>query len=111
MNKTVELKNTKALVKAILEEDKRARNSDSFLYMKVLKRLDEINGSNLSRMTVDCFLVNMRNLKAPSFETVRRTRQKIQAEFPELSANEKVAAQRDKNEEAFRDFAREGVRC
>lgn len=108
MGKRAELKSTKLIVKTILEQDQRARNSDSFLYMKVLKHLDETFGSNLSRMTVDCFLVNMGSLKAPSFETVRRTRQKLQAEFPELSANKKVTEHRAENEEAFRDFAREG---
>lgn len=109
MKKRNELRNTKALVKTILEQDQRARNSDSFLYMKVIEHLDEMYGSNLSKMTVACFLVNMGSLKAPSFETVRRTRQKLQAEFPELSANKKVAEQRAENEEAFRQFAREGV--
>ena len=37
MCKTAELKNTKTIVKAILEEDYRARNSDSYLYFKVLE--------------------------------------------------------------------------
>lgn len=111
MRKRTELRNTKALVKTILEQDQRARNSDSFLYMKVIKHLDENYGSSLSSMTVACFLANMGSLKAPSFETVRRTRQKLQAEFPELSANRKVTEFREENEEAFRDFAREGVRC
>lgn len=111
MSKTVELKNIKALVKTILEQDQRARNSDSFLYMKVIEHLDKNNGSNFSKMTVSCFLVNMSNLKAPSFETVRRTRQKLQAEFPELSANKKVTEFRADNEEVFREFAREGVCC
>ena len=32
----LDLKNTTALVKSILEQDKQCRNSDSYLYLKVL---------------------------------------------------------------------------
>ena len=32
----LDLTNTTALVKSILEQDKQCRNSDSFLYLKVL---------------------------------------------------------------------------
>ena len=109
MSKRNELSSIKALVKTILVEDQRARNSDSFLYMKVIEYLDKKYGSNLSKMTVSCFLTNMSILKAPSFETVRRARQKLQAEYPELSAKERIAEQRAENEKAFREFANE--RC
>ena len=109
MKKTTELKNTKALVKAILEEDERARNSDSFLYLQVLIRLGEGKGLDRVLHYVSIFLLHMAEWGFPPFESVRRSRQKLQAEFPELSANKKVAAHRAENEEAFRQFAREGV--
>lgn len=104
-----EFKNTTALVKAILEEDKQARNSDSFLYFKVLGKLGKEKGLDLDYVSVTAFLLNMAEWGFPPFESVRRARQKIQAEFPELSANKKVAAHRKENEEAFRQFAREGA--
>lgn len=109
MKKTTELKNTKALVKAILEEDERARNSDSFLYLQVLIRLGEGKGLDRVLHYVSIFLLHMAEWGFPPFESVRRARQKLQAEFPELSANKKVAAHRAENEQAFRQFAREGV--
>ena len=109
MSKTTELKNTTALVKAILEEDQRARNSDSFLYFQVLQRLGKERDFDLDVVAVTAFLLNRAEWGFPPFESVRRARQKIQAEFPELSANKKVAAHRAENEEAFRQFAREGV--
>jgi hypothetical protein len=109
MSKTTELKNTTALVKAILEEDQRARNSDSFLYFQVLQRLGKERDFDLDFVSVTAFLLNMAEWGFPPFESVRRARQKLQAEFPELSANKKVAAHRAENEEAFRQFAREGV--
>lgn len=107
MNKTAELKNTKALVKTILEQDQRARNSDSFLYFRVLGLLGEEKGVDMDLIPVTLFLLNMAEWGFPPFESVRRTRQKLQAEFPELSANKKVTEFRAENEEAFRDFARE----
>lgn len=109
MSKTAELRNTTALVKAILEEDKQARNSDSFLYFQVLKRLGKDKNLDLDYVSVTVFLLNMSEWGFPPFESVRRARQKLQAEFPELSANKTVAAHRAENEEAFRQFAREGV--
>ena len=107
MSKTVELKNTKALVKSILEQDQRARNSDSFLYFRVLGILGQERGLNMDFIPVTVFLLNMAEWGFPPFESVRRTRQKLQVEFPELSANKKVAEQRADNEAAFREFARE----
>lgn len=109
MCKTVELKNTTALVKVILEESRQARNSDSFLYFKVLKELGKQKGLDLDYVSVNVFLLHMSEWGFPPFESVRRARQKLQAEFPELSANGKVAAHRAENEQAFRQFAREGA--
>ncbi len=109
MSKKAELRNTTALVKAILEEDERARNSDSFLYLQVLIRLGEGKGLDRVLHYVSIFLLHMAEWGFPPFESVRRARQKLQAEFPELSANKNVAEQRAENEEAFREFAREGV--
>ena len=91
MSKTTELKNTTAL------------------YFQVLQRLGKERDFDLDFVSVTAFLLNMAEWGFPPFESVRRARQKIQAEFPELSANKKVAAHRAENEEAFRQFAREGA--
>lgn len=109
MCKTAELKNTTALVKAILEEDQKARNSDSHLYLKVIEHIADQKGYDIWNFKVPYFLEYMTVYGFPPFESVRRSRQKLQAEYPELSANRKVAEQRAENEEAFRQFAREGV--
>ena len=93
------------LVKAILEQDKRARNSDSFLYLRVLEYYARRNGVSIRNMSVPLFLTNMDALGFPGFETIRRTRQKIQADFPELAACEKVQDFRLENEQDYRAFA------
>ena len=101
-----ELKTTTKLVKAILEQDKRARNSDSYLYLKVLETRANRNGIDLKGMTVPFFLEAHDILGFPGFETVRRTRQKIQVAFPNLAPCKQVQEMRQINEEEFREYAR-----
>ena len=101
-----DLKSVSKIVKAILLDDKQARNSDSFLYLKVLRIYGERNGIDLDSMSVPCFLMNLQRYKFPPFESVRRTRQLVQAQFPELGACEKVEAVRAENETEYREYAR-----
>ena len=100
------LKTTTSLVRSILEEDKQARNSDSFLYLKVVERVAEEKGINLWGISVPMFLFYIKDYGFPPFESVRRTRQKVQQQHPELAACEKVAEMRKANEAEFRDYAR-----
>lgn len=99
------LKEVSKIVKAILEEDNQARNSDSYLYLKVLDYIAHRDGIFLAGMPVPYFLENMKSLGFPPFESVRRSRQKIQAEFPELAASRKVKAMRDEQEMEYWAFA------
>jgi len=107
--KMTNLTTTTNLVKEILEEDKQARNSDSLLYLKVLERVAEDCGINLQSLSVPNFLASMNILPFPGFETVRRTRQKVQQHRPDLAACEKVEAMRQENEQIFREYARGDV--
>ena len=102
----LDLKNTTALVKSILEQDKQCRNSDSFLYLKVLSIVAKQNGIDLEHMTVPYFLMHLHGAGFPGFETVRRTLQKVQEERPDLAACEAVAGFRAENEAEYRAFAR-----
>ena len=106
MSKTSELITTTALVKEILLQDEKARNSDSFLYFRVLGVLALEKEIDINRIPITAFLLNMAEWGFPPFESVRRTRQKLQAAFPELEANKTVAAFRSENEKEFREFAR-----
>lgn len=101
-----ELKTTTKLVKAILEEDKQARNSDSFLYLKVLEHIADQKNIFIDAMPVPHFLMNMSAMGFSAFETVRRTRQKVQQHHPELAACDKVAGMRMIQESEFRSYAR-----
>lgn len=99
------LKQTSKLVKSILTDDKRTRNSDSFLYLQVLKHYAEQTGQPVQEMSVQAFLLNMGSLGIPPFETVRRSRQKIQRKHPELAANDTVTQMRREQECAYYAFA------
>lgn len=102
------LKQTKYVVKHILESDKRTRNSDSFLYLKVLEFVAKQNEcmQEFRSMSVGHFLLHMKDYGFPPFESVRRNRQLIQAAHPELAAGDPIDAHRLVNEERVRDYVR-----
>jgi hypothetical protein len=96
------LKSTKELVKTILEQDEKSRDSDMRLYFEVCNR---INPSALDAPFC-VVIMNLDSLSLPPFESVRRSRQKIQAECPHLSASPEIQTFRAENEESYREFAR-----
>lgn len=75
------------------------RNSDRILYNEVCITLG-YDTRNMSAWDM------LHNNRMPSTESVRRTRQKAQAEFPELRATPAVQEQRRKLVEEYLDFAR-----
>jgi hypothetical protein len=108
-----ELNSTKALVKSILEKDEVARNSDSFLYLVVIHTIADQKKGEVpppSKITVTDFLLNMSRWGFPPFESVRRTRQKIQAILPELGCSPAARRRRSKGVVAYTNYAldREG---
>ena len=105
MNKKDELKNISELVKFLLEEKPETRDSDMRLYIEVCKM---INPESV-KFPVEYVLLHLKEFKLPNTETVRRTRQKVQATYPELAGNRKVEKARAENEKVFRQFARENL--
>ena len=101
MNKAKELKTTTDLVKHILETIPETRNSDTLLYYRVC---DAVDSQSLG-LSFGYVLLSMKDLKIPGFETVRRSRQKLQATYPELAGKE-VEGHRMMNEEIFREYAK-----
>ena len=94
------LKTVSALVKNILEHDHKARNTDNHLYLR---------GIDIHAMTVPVFLKELDRRSFPGFETVRRSRQKVQATYPDLAPSEAVGKRRAKNEVVYREFAESEV--
>ncbi len=92
---------TKALVKEILEVNESTRNSDSELYVEVCYAINP----RAMRMPFEEVALNLSQLGLPPFESVRRARQKAQAENPSLRANEEITYWRAENELAYEEFA------
>lgn len=101
MDKNKELRTAKDLVEEILRKDRFARNSDDYLYIKVCEAI------NADYINVPFYIAMSKRKEygIPAYESVRRTRQHLQAEFPELEGSNEVEYQRLLNEGIFRDFA------
>ena len=105
----IDFKTTKERVKRILEAFPSSRNNDNFLYCQVIEEIAREKGLVFSCMSVAWFFTNATRYGFPGFETVRRTRQKLQSEFPHLVSSEPVKALRTANEAEYRAFARSEV--
>ena len=104
-----DLKTVTAVVKEILTQYKQTRSCDGLLYLKVLEYYSHKKGIDLRMLSVPMFLQQMGEMGFPGHETVRRTRQKLQATYPELAACEAVESFRAQNEKEFRAYARSEV--
>lgn len=97
---------TSKLVKEILIEVPETRSCDAKLYYEVAKRIGAKQGQDFLNMNFGTVLLGMALYSLPSFETVRRSRQKIQEHNKDLCACDKVEGYRAVNEEIYKDYAR-----
>ena len=102
-------KSVRKLVKSILEADEKARNSDDYLYSMVVVCYGLTYGIDMTKVSLIRFFTMRNEWDIPGFETVRRSRQKIQQHFPELRAKEEVDNNRQLRELEFREYARGSV--
>lgn len=99
------LYNTTVLVKRILEDYPAARNDDNLLYYRVCDAID----SDVLGMSFGWALLSMKELDIPTIETVGRCRRKLQEQFPELRATDKVKGLRTEQERKFEAYARKEI--
>ena len=100
------LKTVMNVVQHIMENDKQSRNDDDYLYLKVLELYGKAKGVNIHTMPASVFLKDRASYGFPPFESVRRTRQKVQERNPWLKANEQTQAHRNAKEQTYREYAR-----
>ena len=105
MNTLKKLCQATKVVKGILENDKRARNSDSHLYLQVLYQIGQIKGIDVNAISVTEFIKHRDELGIPSYKTVCRTRRKLQSEHPELRGSKAVEKLRKEEEIAYKAYA------
>ncbi|MBR5306861.1 MAG: hypothetical protein IKU47_08055 [Oscillospiraceae bacterium] len=97
------LRDTTAIVKFMLETEPATRDSDPLLYHRVCEYLN----ADVLNLPFGFVLKTMQNSNIPPFESVRRSRQKVQRKYPELKGTKKARAKRAKNEQVYRQFARD----
>lgn len=102
MKKLSELIATSEIVKLALEVAPETRSNDDLLYLYVCNMINP----SVMVQPFHAVLAQRKSLNLPTFETVRRTRQKIQAESPELSGTKECRKARKELEAEFREFAR-----
>ena len=96
------IKRTSDLVKAILKEEPKARDSFPYLYYMVcLAKNPKALGMPFAQV-----IMNLKSLNLPPFESVRRARQKLQSAYPELAGTDNVEAFRSENQNIVKGYAK-----
>ena len=96
-----ELKRTSQIVLKLLKEDVLTRKDDNYL----IKRVNETIVPGSSEMTLNQVLGLITQKQLPCFESIRRSRQKMQEKYSELNDIDTVIHRTDKEEE-YREFVR-----
>ena len=100
------MKNVKTIenkVKMILKKNEDARNDDMVLYLALCNLcLKDAGAIPLAEI-----MTQHKYLGLPSFESVSRTRRKLQAQHPELAGSRPVQKMRATGEKAYRRYAKE----
>ena len=97
------LKNVEHVVERILNTKEDARKSDDVLYLYVCEYFNE----DTVLMTLRDFLTTRKSTGCPTFETVRRTRQKVFEKRPELKPK-KITELRENMIPVYIDYALNG---
>lgn len=96
------LKRTTDLVKHLLQTIPATRSSDDRLYYEVCK----VRCKPCLQVPFGIVISNRKTYNLPAFESVRRTRQKVQEHHPELAAVPDVEAMRMVKEDEYKAYAR-----
>ena len=100
----MDLKTIESLVKTELETCERCRKDDMFLWYRICVKRSK---RNISHISFGNIITNHEAFGLPNFETVRRTRQKVQKKFPYLKDDETVI-RRAEAESDYLDYVRGG---
>ena len=97
------LKTIERKVRTILAKNEDARNDDMVLYLVLCNACLKDAGA----LPLAEIMTQYKYLGLPSFESVGRTRRKLQAKYPELAGNARVRRLRAEGEKAYRQYAKE----
>lgn len=89
------------IVKQILETKPYTRSDDFMLVYEVLK----VFLPNIDELSFRDVMINHKEYNIPYFESIRRTRPKLQSKYPELLPDEKVVKARQTEEVEYVEYA------
>ena len=98
-----DLKSVEKKVRAILEKNEDARNDDMVLFLSLCNTCLKDAGA----LPLAEIMTQYKYLGLPSFESVSRTRRKVQARYPELVGSRSIQKLRSTGEKAYRKYAKE----
>ena len=91
------------IVKRVLEEKPYTRDDDFLLVYEVYKMFIP----TLDYLSFQDVMINHKSYGLPYFESVRRTRPKLQNKYPELRSSKQVQEARKLEEADYREYALE----
>lgn len=97
------LKTIERKVRTILAKNEDARNDDMVLYLVLCNACLKDAGA----LPLAEIMTQYKYLGLPSFESVSRTRRKLQARYPELAGSCPVRKKRSAGEHDYRRYAKE----
>ena len=97
------LKTIERKVRTILAKNEDARNDDMVLYLVLCNACLKDAGA----LPLAEIMTQYKYLGLPSFESVSRTRRKLQARYPELAGSRPVRKKRRQGEHDYRRYAKE----
>lgn len=101
--KTIEIR-----VLDVLRDEKKTRDDDMLLYFMVCQRCF-FESHGMRDISFNEFIHKFRDLCCPNFESVRRTRQMIQSQYPELGCSPKARRARSRGQKAYEKYAKEAA--
>ena len=99
--KIARLRNLEKVVEGILRKSELAREDDCYLILEVIREMFPYEvGKTFAQVMFSA------KSKGISFESITRARRQVQKKYPELK-NDKVAEIRNKEQEEYKEFAKE----
>ena len=97
------LKTLEGKVRDILKNYQDARDDDMVLYLVLCNEYLE----NAGKISLAEIMAKHKSFGLPGFESVSRTRRRLQARYPELLGSLSVQARRSAGEKAYRRYSKE----
>lgn len=98
------LKSVEDKVLAILKDNPEARNDDMLLYVLVCKDCYKWSGTDIERLPFGVVMASYKTMNIPHFESVRRSRQKVQEKHPELDSSPEVKKARHRCQHMYQNY-------